>query len=447
MKEAIDQKFNPSRDTWDIQDEVDSLVSEYSGKLEATINVEPKIRRSNPNPTPTEIRIISMRALKSAERGTGTKFMTELCKIADENNLVMTGHLADKGWSGDPGYDVIDKKKYKTTDSTKRLMNFYKKFGFKRGAKAVSDEGFPFGNIHRMPNAQMTLNQTNNMKEYNVGTSGGYGGGAMAGGPVAPTNWAGTQSGPQTSRRLQTYPASRRYTYMQGNTVIGSSLYDTITDDDLKDPNGKVGPDEILAGLRYEMKRMEYPNKDVAKERVMKNLAKNPTYYSSLNMYFNSDKEGTIMENIDPKELEMGTKIEHEHTKDDALARKIAMDHLAEDPHYYTKLKKAGLEECDYEDDMIAPPSVGNAVAPSIAIVTVGAEGGEQPKLASSGLGSGVPKPLKSTNLEAPENKMVGPNKIATSKTPPISGTAPLANVDPLDHFGCQLAEGWKKDR
>jgi len=51
--------------------------------------------------------------------------------------------------------------------------------------------------------------------------------------------------------------------------------------------------------------------------------------------------------NIDPKEIEMGTRIEHEHTKDDALARKIAMDHLGEDPQYYTRLKKAGLDEGD----------------------------------------------------------------------------------------------------
>ena len=34
--------------------------------------------------------------------------------------------------------------------------------------------------------------------EYYVGQSAGYGGGAMAGGAVAPTNWAGTFSSNQT---------------------------------------------------------------------------------------------------------------------------------------------------------------------------------------------------------------------------------------------------------
>ena len=132
------------------------------------------------------------------------------------------------------------------------------------------------------------LNHAVPMKEYNVGTSGGYGGGAMAGGAVAATNWAGTFSSNQTSRRLQNYPAQRKYTYMQGNTVIGSPLYDTLTDDDLIDPN--FTKDEIRTGLRYEMKRMEYPDKDVAKPTVLKNLHKNPKYYSDLEMYFQSDK-------------------------------------------------------------------------------------------------------------------------------------------------------------
>ena len=48
---------------------------------------------------------------------------------------------------------------------------------------------------------------------------------------------------------------------------------------------------------------------------------------------------------IDPKELELGIQeeLKDEHTTDLAEAEKIARDHLAEDPEYYTKLKKAGL--------------------------------------------------------------------------------------------------------
>ncbi len=46
---------------------------------------------------------------------------------------------------------------------------------------------------------------------------------------------------------------------------------------------------------------------------------------------------------VDAEQLKIGIKVELEHTDDEKVAEKIARDHLAEDPHYYTKLKKAGL--------------------------------------------------------------------------------------------------------
>jgi hypothetical protein len=45
------------------------------------------------------------------------------------------------------------------------------------------------------------------------------------------------------------------------------------------------------------------------------------------------------------KELKMGIKVEMEHTKDKAKAKEIAMDHLWENPSYYTKLKKVETKE------------------------------------------------------------------------------------------------------
>ena len=48
---------------------------------------------------------------------------------------------------------------------------------------------------------------------------------------------------------------------------------------------------------------------------------------------------------VDPKQLEIGRKVEMEHTSDPDEAEKIALDHLLEPGHedYYTKLKAAGL--------------------------------------------------------------------------------------------------------
>lgn len=45
------------------------------------------------------------------------------------------------------------------------------------------------------------------------------------------------------------------------------------------------------------------------------------------------------------KQLKLGLKIEKEHTDDAKKAREIAMDHLAEDPKYYTKIKKMEAQE------------------------------------------------------------------------------------------------------
>lgn len=42
---------------------------------------------------------------------------------------------------------------------------------------------------------------------------------------------------------------------------------------------------------------------------------------------------------VDPDELAMGMKVEMEHTTDPRIAEEIALDHLAEDPHYYSKGK------------------------------------------------------------------------------------------------------------
>lgn len=44
-------------------------------------------------------------------------------------------------------------------------------------------------------------------------------------------------------------------------------------------------------------------------------------------------------------QLKLGIKTEMEHTNDKKQAKEIALDHLAENPKYYTKLKKAKLEE------------------------------------------------------------------------------------------------------
>jgi hypothetical protein len=42
----------------------------------------------------------------------------------------------------------------------------------------------------------------------------------------------------------------------------------------------------------------------------------------------------------DPEQVKIGIEVEKEHTNDPKIAEIIAKQHLEEDPHYYTKLKK-----------------------------------------------------------------------------------------------------------
>jgi len=51
-------------------------------------------------------------------------------------------------------------------------------------------------------------------------------------------------------------------------------------------------------------------------------------------------KKAISPDDVDPKELAKGIKVEQEHTTNEFLAERIALDHLAEMPDYYTKLNE-----------------------------------------------------------------------------------------------------------
>ena len=51
----------------------------------------------------------------------------------------------------------------------------------------------------------------------------------------------------------------------------------------------------------------------------------------------------TAPSNVNTKELSIGVQVEMEHTNDEKIATEIAIDHLTEDPKYYSKLVDAGL--------------------------------------------------------------------------------------------------------
>lgn len=53
--------------------------------------------------------------------------------------------------------------------------------------------------------------------------------------------------------------------------------------------------------------------------------------------------DNTSEKEVYPKELNVGIYVEREHTSNFKTAKEIALDHLTEDPEYYSKLIKSGL--------------------------------------------------------------------------------------------------------
>ena len=68
--------------------------------------------------------------------------------------------------------------------------------------------------------------------------------------------------------------------------------------------------------------------------------------------------DATAKSDVKPHELAMGVAVEMaEHTHDEKIATEIALDHLTEDPDYYTKLNQAGLTK---EFSNISPTGYGD---------------------------------------------------------------------------------------
>ena len=70
--------------------------------------------------------------------------------------------------------------------------------------------------------------------------------------------------------------------------------------------------------------------------------------YMILGSFLGAGKSKEFTGSYDQRQLDMGIKVEMEHTTDPLLSEKIAKDHLAEIPDYYTRLEKmeksAGVE-------------------------------------------------------------------------------------------------------
>ena len=77
---------------------------------------------------------------------------------------------------------------------------------------------------------------------------------------------------------------------------------------------------------------------------------------------------------VDQEQLAMGIKVEMEHTQDEALAKEIALDHLTEDPNYYSTLKGAGLADelpgSSNGETLPMPPQMSRLFSPTAIMPT-----------------------------------------------------------------------------
>jgi len=100
----------------------------------------------------------------------------------------------------------------------------------------------------------------------------------------------------------------------------------------------RLGTHDTLSAAKKQLRAIEM-SKHMGEDKVPGGLA------DKMSLSDIAKKHGVSNQQI-KDQLKMGIKVELEHTDDKSLAAEIAMDHLVEDPEYYTKLKKMEEHSC-----------------------------------------------------------------------------------------------------
>jgi hypothetical protein len=124
------------------------------------------------------------------------------------------------------------------------------------------------------------------------------------------------------------------------------------------DKAGEFGPEnlayKILRNQDYITKLYDLRDKLHSDELTIETVYQQPGSTKLLDKPTLSVRALALKHNVTVKhilnQLKRGIEVESEHTTYAQTAREIALDHLAEDPNYYTKLKKAKLEEEKYDE-------------------------------------------------------------------------------------------------
>lgn len=129
---------------------------------------------------------------------------------------------------------------------------------------------------------------------------------------------------------------------------------------------------------------------------------------------------------FDQNELQMGIKVEMEHTHDADLAKEIAMDHLSEDPQYYSHLKGAGMaDELPNGQQPVQTPMMSKLVSPTAImptpVIAVGVRGTKTGLLPAGGI------------VDDPEKARLGGLELVKNLKPNSQGA--IANTPASDQI------------
>ena len=126
------------------------------------------------------------------------------------------------------------------------------------------------------------------------------------------------------------------------------------------DSGGEFGPENLaykaLRNQDYITRLYDLRDKLHSEELTIETMYSQPEHNKLLNRPTLSVRMLAAKHNVSVThiitQLRKGIEVEKEHTTYGQTAREIALDHLSEDPNYYTKLKKANLEEVVEKDEL-----------------------------------------------------------------------------------------------
>lgn len=149
----------------------------------------------------------------------------------------------------------------------------------------------------------------------------------------------------QNTTSVQTYRFdSKKFSPKQAKEWIKKHNIKNIDFEESTGENMRKAND-VIEGKIFDFFRKNPHPKDEKFHKFIESLGKEHSkgeeaVYAIIGDLISGGKSKGKLNKVNPKELEMGIEVEFEHTNNKEIAEKIARDHLAEFPNYYSALLK-----------------------------------------------------------------------------------------------------------